>query len=226
MLQPGDGAKRLLETGLYRLRFSESELQSQRAVWVEICRFLQPYVEASGETLDLGAGYCHFINAIQSKRKYALDLNPENLDRFAAPGVEKIVASGSAIPGLADASIQTVFASNVYEHFPSREEVAASIGEVHRLLRAGGRFIILQPNFAHCMKEYFDFFDHRLAFTHRAMVEAVENGGFKVQRVISRFLPYTSKSGLPKAPWLVRFYLSVPLAWQVLGGQFLIVCQK
>jgi len=216
----------LLEADIYDRRFSDRELAAQRAFWVPICRFLQPYVDASGATLDLGAGYCHFINNIRSDRKYALDLNAKNLDRYAAAGVEKVVGSGSRIPSLSDASIHTVFASNVYEHFPSREDVAASLAEVWRILRPGGRFIILQPNFAYCMKNYFDFFDHRLAFTHRAMIEALDIEGFAVKRAIDRFLPYTSKSRLPSAPWLVSLYLHVPLAWKILGGQFLLIAEK
>lgn len=215
----------LLEAEIYSRRFSDKELAAQRALWKPICQFLQTYVNAAGTTLDLGAGYCHFINNIQSARKYALDLNQENLDKYGAVDVEKLVGSGNRI-ALPDDSIDTVFASNVYEHFPTREDVAASIAEVRRILRPGGRFIILQPNFAYCMKQYFDFFDHRLAFTHRAIVEAVEIERFKVQRVIDQFLPYTSKSGLPTAAWLVSLYLKVPLAWKILGGQFLLVAQK
>ena len=226
MAKPNDTDKGLLENAIYRNRFSDLELAAQRALWGPICRFLQQYVDAAGSTLDLGAGYCHFINNIRSARKYALDVNRETLDKYAAADVQKLVCSGSRIPLLSEESIDTVFASNVYEHFPSREDVAASIAEVRRILRPGGRFVILQPNFSYCMKEYYDFFDHRLAFTHRAMVEAVEIAGFKVQRVDARFLPYTSKSGLPRAPWLVSLYLQVPPVWKILGGQFLLVAQK
>ncbi len=119
-----------------------------------------------------------------------------------------------------------MFASNVYEHFPSREEVAKSFAGVHEALKKGGRFIVLQPNFAACYREYFDFFDHRLAFTRLGMEEGLESAGFVTERAIDRFLPYTSKSRLPKAPWMVSLYLNVPLAWQILGGQMLLVVKK
>src|SRR5262249_33087088 len=123
-------------------------------------------------------------------------------------------------------SVDTVFASNVYEHFHSREQVAASFAEVHRILRQDASFIILQPNFAYCWRHYFDFFDHRLSFTHVGMVEGLLACGFEVAEVVVRFLPFTSKSRLHTAPWLVWLYLHVPLAWRIFGGQMLVVARK
>ena len=151
-----------LESSIYRLRFSEQDLAQARAIWRPICRYLQRYVDPQGTTMDLGAGYCHFINNIVSREKLALDLNGENLRKYAAPDVRCIEATGADLTAIASGSVDTVFASNVYEHFPSREDVARSFDEVYRVLRPGGRFIVLQPNFAYCAKEYFDFFDHRL----------------------------------------------------------------
>ena len=215
-----------LEGTIYRLRFSERELAQARAFWQPICRYLQRYVAPRGTTLDLGAGYCHFINNIVSLEKLALDLNGENLRLYAAPDVRCIESTGADLTGISSGSVDSVFASNVYEHFPSREDVAHSLEEVYRVLRPGGRFIVLQPNFAYCAKQYFDFFDHRLIFTHKGMAEGLAISGFQLERVTARFLPYTSKNGLPTAPWMVSMYLAFPLAWHVLGGQMLLVGLK
>ncbi len=216
----------MIETQLYRNRFSEEELSRQRSFWKPIARFLQQYVPPDGVTLDLGAGYCHFINNVTSREKIAVDINDENLRRWAAPEVRIVQCSGADMPSVASSSVDTVFASNVYEHFPSREDVAASFEEVHRVLRKGGRFVIMQPNFAHCAREYFDFFDHRLIFTHLGMAEGMTAAGFVMERTVARFLPYTSKGGLPTAPWLVSMYLNFSPAWRVLGGQMLLVGVK
>jgi hypothetical protein len=58
------------------------------------------------------------------------------------------------------------------------------------------------------------------------MVEGLLTCSFEVTEVVARFLPFTSKSKLPTAPWLVWLYLRVPLAWRILGGQMLIVARK
>ena len=216
----------MVETSLYRQRFSAQELQKQRAFWVPICRFLQRWIPQDGATLDLGAGYCHFINGIRSAKKLALDINEENLRAYAADNVQSIVSNGSDLSMIPTASVDAVFASNVYEHFQSREQVAESFAEVHRILRSGGVFLILQPNFAYCAKEYFDFFDHRLIFTHRGIVEGLVMTDFDIERVIPQFLPYTSKSRLPQAAWMVDLYLRVPFAWRILGGQMLVAARK
>src|SRR5437867_5931063 len=216
----------MIEAQLYRHRFSERELHRQGAFWRTICNYLQRYVPPDGVTLDLGAGFCHFINNIRSREKIALDINAESLRRYAAQAVRIVVASGADLSAIPSASVDTVFASNVYEHFHSREQVAASFAEVHRILRPGASVIILQPNFAYCWRHYFDFFDHRLSFTHRGMVEGLLTCGFEITEVVARFLPFTSKSTLPTAPWLVWLYLRVRLAWRILGGQMLIVARK
>jgi SAM-dependent methyltransferase len=216
----------VIETQMYRLRFSAEEIRQQRAFWAPICRYLENYIHVGGVTLDLGAGYCHFINNVRSTTKYALDLNGDILSQYADPDVRTFTSSGRSLRMMPDASIDTVFASNVYEHFDSRQDVAESFQEVFRVLRPGGRFLIMQPNFAYCSKEYFDFFDHRLAFTHRSIAEGLNVAGFRPIKVISQFLPYTSKSRLPKATWLVELYLKIPLAWKVLGAQMLIVAEK
>ncbi len=215
-----------IEGNIYRIRFSEQELAQARGFWRPICGYLQRYVDPQGTTLDLGAGYCHFINNIVSLKKLALDLNGENLRLYAAPDVRCIESSGADLAGIASGSVDSVFASNVYEHFPSREDVARSLEEAYRVLRPGGRFTILQPNFAYCAKQYFDFFDHRLIFTHKGMAEGLEISGFQLERVTARFLPYTSKSRLPTAPWMISMYLAFPPAWQILGSQMLLVGRK
>jgi hypothetical protein len=55
------------------------------------------------------------------------------------------------------------------------------------------------------------------------VVEALGVTGFEIREVRARFLPYTTKSRLPKHPLLVRLYLAVPPAHRLLGGQAWIV---
>ncbi len=215
-----------IEAELYGARFSDQETRKARQLWKPIVRYLQRYVDVEGATLDIGAGSCHFINLIQSTRRIAMDINVKTLEAYADPGIECVVASAVALGQLASSSLNSVFASNVYEHFLNREDVSCSLHEVFRVLRSGGRFIIMQPNFRYCMKRYYDFFDHRLAFTHEAMDEAVRAVGFHIERVVPQFLPYTTKSSLPQSEALVDLYLKVPVAWKILGGQMLLVAVK
>lgn len=73
---------------------------------------------------------------------------------------------------------------------------------------------------------YWDFVDHYLPLSDRSLVEALEVRGFRAQVVIPRFLPYTMTGKMPAHPLLVRAYLGFPLAWRMVGKQFLVVAGK
>lgn len=84
----------------------------------------------------------------------------------------------------------------------------------------------MQPNIRLIGGAYWDFIDHQTALTDRSLAEAAEMSGFKTRRNIARFLPYTTKSRLPKHPLLVRAYLAFPPAWLLLGKQTLYIGGK
>lgn len=86
--------------------------------------------------------------------------------------------------------------------------------------------MILQPNVRLLPGAYWDFFDHHTPLTERCLVEAVTMLEMNVERVIARFLPYTTKSLLPQSPALVRLYLRAPPAWWLLGKQSFVLATK
>ena len=129
----------------------------------------------------------------------------------------------SAVP---DASFDVVFVSNFLEHLEDSAAVLGLLRAIRSKLRPGGRVVILQPNFRYIGAAYFDFIDHRVVLTDTSLREALEVTGFRVVRLIKRFLPYTSKSRLPKSPWMVRLYLRIPLLWRLMGGQTLAVAER
>ena len=211
---------------LYRHRFPEEELARKQAIWQVLCRqFFCRYVNPTGTVVDIGAGYCEFINNVEAKRKIAVDLNPE-VSRFAKPDVEIINESCTAIAKLPTATADTVFMSNFLEHLPSKQMVLDTFREAHRILNSNGRIIVLQPNIRFLYAEYWDFFDHHTALSDRSLVEGLRLARFSPDVIIPRFLPYTTKSRLPQAPWLVGLYLRFPVAWNLLGKQALVVARK
>ena len=117
-----------------------------------------------------------------------------------------------------------VFVSNFFEHL-ERAEILATLREAQRILRKGGRLIVLQPNIRYVGAAYWDFIDHHVALTERSLTEAASAAGFDVEHLVPRFLPYTTKSRVPQSSWLVRAYLRVPLAWRVLGKQTLLIAR-
>jgi hypothetical protein len=112
--------------------------------------------------------------------------------------------------------------SNFLEHLAVPGQVAEFLACSLAWLRPGGRIAILGPNFRYCSREYFDCADHVLPLTHISAAEHLCGAGYTLEEVVPRFLPYSSRSLLPKSAWLTRVYLRTPLAWRVLGKQFLV----
>lgn len=211
---------------LYRHRFEEDELPRKLAIWKVLCEdFFSRYVLRTDTVIDVGAGYCEFINNISCAKRIAVDLNPR-VREFAAPDVDVRNEDCTNLVSIPDETADVVFMSNFLEHLPSKQMVFDTLAEARRILRRGGRLVILQPNVRLIPGAYWDFFDHHTPLTEHSLVEAVANLDMRPIRVIGRFLPYTTKSLLPQSPLLVRLYLKFPPAWWVLGKQSLVVAVK
>jgi len=211
---------------LYSRRFSCQNLAHKNSVWKVICdAFLSRHIRPTDTVVDVGAGYCEFINNIRCARKIAVDINPD-VKRFADPSVQVINESCTAIGTLESDSVDVVFMSNFLEHLPNKQLILETFREAYRILKKHGHIIILQPNIRFVPGEYWDFFDHHIPLTDRSLCEALVLEKFEIEQSIARFLPYTTKSVLPQAPWLVRLYLKVPLLWRILGAQALVIGVK
>jgi len=216
-----------VDQNIYRTRFDEEGLSKKIEIWRVLAKHWFPkFISAESVTLDLGAGACGFINTVASREKIAIDRNPDVVE-FASEGVRCIV--DELLPGLKQIppdSIDAVMASNVFEHLPNKEYLFECLTHAYRVLRSGGKLIVMQPNFRAVKERFYDFSDHCLPLTEKGMAEALASSGFTIEYVKGRFLPYTTKSRYPKWPILVRLYLLFPIAHRFMGGQMFIVGSK
>ena len=116
--------------------------------------------------------------------------------------------------------------SNYLEHLASATAVIDQFKVVAAVLRPGGRAIVLQPNIRLTGGSYWDFLDHKTALTEKSLEEAARMADLEIEHMITRFLPYTTKSRFPQNPWLVRGYLWFRPAWWILGRQTLLVARR
>ncbi len=212
---------------LYTNRFDSRQMQAKVVLWkVLIDDFLQKYVPSQSSILDIGGGYCEFINQIRAEKKCLIDLNPDS-KLFANPDVEVLNID---VLNLGDRTLFTeqfdrIFISNFFEHLSNKEELIQIILFCFNALKPSGSLLVIQPNFKYSYREYYDFIDHQLPITHLSLQELLETVGFEIDLMIPRFLPFSTK-GRPASPLLLKLYLKLPFLWQFLGGQMFVKASK
>lgn len=194
----------------------------REVVWRELCGYLQRFIARECRILEIGAGYCHFINNIRAAEKHCLDIC-EDLPKYAKSNVTAHVASACDLGVFENGRFDVVFCSNFFEHL-DREEARITIGEVHRVLTEKGRFIAIQPNFRYCAPLYFDDYTHQTVYSHVGMAQFLESSGFKIHRIVPKFIPFSMNTRLPKIKCLVAAYLRSPV--KPFAKQMLIVAEK
>jgi len=213
-------------SNIYRKRFSNTGIEKRNKVWKVLCSaYFNKLVSPGDRILDLACGYGEFINNIVAGKKYAVDLNPDSPSHLN-PDVTFFSSPANDLSYLTDNSVDVVFTSNFLEHLKDKDECNAVLTEVRRVLRPGGRFIIMGPNIRYCYKEYWDYYDHYLPLSHLSLSEGLLINGFDLESVTDRFLPYTMNNSKPTHDFLIRAYLAFPLAWKLFGAQFLVIGTK
>lgn len=214
---------------LYDNRFKDKDKQRKKAMWREICKYFASITQRAEYTtvVDVAAGYCDFINNIDYNcKKYAIDVNPD-VKKYAN---ENVTAFTDSIDNLSthfkEGSVSLFFMSNFLEHIP-KDSITRLLETEYSLLEKGGEVWILTPNIRYVGGKYWDFYDHITPITDKALIEAAELIGYRVKKCIPKFLPYTTKSALPQAAWIVRLYLKLmPLSGMVFGEQSFLVLSK
>jgi SAM-dependent methyltransferase len=213
---------------VYENRFTDAQRGLKARTWALLCEMVfSRWIRPTDAVLDLGAGYCEFINAVQAHRRIAVDVNPDTR-AFAAPGVEVHVGSAADLSFLRSGEIDVVFSSNFLEHLPDKNAVTQVITAALRALRPGGRVVLMGPNVRLLPGAYWDFYDHHVALSEHSVTELLRMLGFEVELACARFMPYSVvRFPLPTPSWLVRAYLWLrPLSSALLGKQFLVVARK
>lgn len=209
---------------IYATRFGPRSADRQVLWETLVGSYFQRFVQPTDTVLDLAAGYCEFINAIACGRKVAVDLNP-TITTVAGPDVEVFHTPSTALPAELDCSVDVAWVSNFFEHLPSSTELLATLRELRRVVRPGGRLLVLQPNIRLTGPAYWDFVDHSLPITEKSLAEALALTGFTVESMKVRFLPYTTESRFPISAALIKLYLKLPPAQFLLGKQTFVVAR-
>jgi 2-polyprenyl-3-methyl-5-hydroxy-6-metoxy-1,4-benzoquinol methylase len=209
-----------MDSAYFKTRYSPHP--GREKVWKAICEYLQRFIPGSSRVADIGAGYGDFINQIRAKVKYAVDTNSEAA-RCYTQGVQFVHASRIEDVDLPAKSIDVVMLSNLLEHL-SPEQCTALFDRIDNVLIAGGKVIVIQPNYIYCFRHYWDDFTHVRAFSHISLRDFLLARGYKIIALEKRFLPFSFKSRLPKSYFVTKLYLAS--FWRPFAAQMLVVAQR
>lgn len=226
----GAGPARLLDShtmesaspGVYSEGYFETRLvqdASREKVWRHLCEWFSRYVAPDADVLELGAGWCDFANHVTAGRVVAMDLDA-TVEKAAAPHVEAVVGDSTDLSAFEADSFDAVFASNLLEHL-HRDQSDRLVDHSARVLRPGGRLILMQPNFRLNPKRYFDDYTHVSIFTDQSLQDYLASRGWSIGACYARFMPLTLKSKGSRLTFLVPYYLRSPV--KPLAGQMLVV---
>jgi len=196
----------------------------RKVVWKEIVRYLSKFIPENGTVLDIGAGYCDFINNVEAKKRIALDYSPD-LAKYAGKDVVQINSAVTDMSKVSTGLVDVVFASNLFEHLTD-EDLEKTMLEVKRVLKNSGRLILMQPNYRLSYKTYFDDPTHKKVFSDVALKAFLVSFDMEIELERPRFLPFSLKSRpsiIPVSPLLIRAYLNSPV--KPFAGQMLFVAK-
>ncbi len=88
-----------------------------------------------GRVLDLGCGQQPYRNHLSAAEAYV------GCDIADAPGVDVVISPGERLP-FEDGAFDAVFSSQVFEHIA---DLGFTIGEIRRVLKAGGALVVSVP---------------------------------------------------------------------------------
>jgi SAM-dependent methyltransferase len=194
-------------------------------VWRHVTAHLGRFIPSGSRVLELGAGWCDFANQLAATgtagEVVALDADA-TVERAAGPGVTPVVGDCTDLARFEDGRFDVVFASNLVEHL-DRDAATRLVDESRRVLRPGGRLLLLQPNFRLAPGRYFDDYTHVSIWTDQSLGDFLRSRGWELESVQARFLPLTLKSRGAGLTFLVPWYLRSPV--KPLAGQMLVVAR-
>lgn len=176
---------------------------------LELCKYLFGRFEMAkrDKLLDVGCGRGDFIGGFKDLglEVFGIDREKGNSEMLEDIEVKLIDIENSSFP-FSDETFDFVFSKSVIEHLWSPDNF---IRETYRVLKPGGKIIIMTPDWQSQKKIFYDDYTHVHPYTATSSRRLLETYGFKEARSEKFYqLPV-----LWKYPWLKIF----PKTLQLLG---------
>lgn len=155
----------------------------------------------SSRILDIGCGIGALFPLIGPTRVVGIDYVHAGLRRTRQrfPTVRLACGDGTTLP-FANQSFDAITVQHVIEHLP---DASAACIEWRRVLRPGGRLMIITPNAEFRDPSLFNDPTHVQLFDRKSLRQTVERGGLIVEQICTLGLPW------------FRHYHAIPGGWRL-----------
>jgi 2-polyprenyl-3-methyl-5-hydroxy-6-metoxy-1,4-benzoquinol methylase len=203
----------------------DEKVRPKTAYPFELCAHLVQRFQISkkAKILDVGCGRGDFLEAFQAQGLEASGIDREPSAASVAPSVAvKYCDLEKDTFPFADGTFDVVFSKSVLEHLFNPEKFLL---ECKRILKPGGRIILMTPDWVSQMKIFFDDYSHRQPYTVTGVKDALEIFGFKetqaelfyqlpvlwrypalkiLSRILQWVVPVTTKSRIKFIRWSIE----------------------
>ena len=175
-----------------------------------LARLVVSVAPRGGRLLDFGAGTGRFAGRLAAQGFDVVCVEPDR--RLRGELERKALRATADIAEVPAGSMDAVYSLNVLEHI---DDDAAALGELHRVLKPGGRLLLYVPAFM----VLYSAMDHRVGHVRRCrkapLAHLVRSAGFNVEEVrYADSLGFAASIGLKifgnpsgdLSPGTVRFY--------------------
>jgi len=140
----------------------------------QFAKYLKRRYKLYGKILDVGSGEGEFKGAFEKiGLDYdAIDVQPKR------DFIKKCDITQQRFP-FNDNSFDVVFMRNVLEHINKGRETEHAIKEIKRVLKPGGKIIVMTENWDTNVKNFYDTYDHVSPYTLKSLKELFGVSGFK-----------------------------------------------
>lgn len=184
--------------------------QKRAIFWRVLCEsYLNAKVPDDAVVLEIGCGYGDLINSIKGVKKIAVDIWG-GASQYLNVEVDFHRKAAHDLEFLNNSSIDVVCLSNIIEHL-DRNDLNKMLDLLKTKLKPNGSMLIIQPNYKHCYRQYFDDYTHVSIHTDISLSDLLKSKGYRIMQIIPKFLPLTLKSRFPIRPFLIKIYLKSPI---------------
>lgn len=181
---------------------------------IEINKDMWNNFKGCKKVLEIGSGKGVFLlTAPEGVEAEGIEIIDKEINESIKKGLKVIKADAEKKLPFKDNSFDGVYLCNVIEHFEKPYRV---IEEVKRILKKGGKLIILTPNFANSYKDFYNDYTHKRPFTKRGLFKLlsdlefnniqIKNETYHSTTYFSIFLNYFPKFKISLGNFIAKFY--------------------